>query len=276
MQMTQDELLALVTHGGGTLIFIALASVIALALFIERFIAMHRVIPSAKLLHEAVTKSLLKCDVKEAHRTALRSQALIADVYLAGFSRWQHNGGKYFEDAVFRQRLATVLQLKKRLWAIGTVGTIAPFIGLFGTVVGIMSAFSSMAETGTGGFTVVAGGISQALIATAGGIAVAIQAVIFFNFLKAKLGTIAAELKLMSEEFCELLSDTAATMEASKFKFVGVCPPPEPSETSQQSPSSLAPPNTVQTTNITPLKTSKSTENDENIQNADSPLEENS
>lgn len=235
MHMTQDELLALVTHGGGTLVFIALASVIALALAIERFVAMRRVVPEAKTLHDAVSKSLLKGDVDEARQTAARSQALVADIYLAGFSRWQHKGGKGFEDAVDRQRLAQVLALKKRLWAIGTVGTIAPFIGLFGTVVGIMSAFSSMAETGTGGFAVVASGISQALIATASGIAVAIEAVVFFNFLQTKLSAIAAELKLLSEEFCELLADVSEAKGCGAFTSASV-PPASPAAPASNAP----------------------------------------
>jgi hypothetical protein len=70
------------------------------------------------------------------------------------------------------------------LWILGTIGSSAPFIGLFGTVVGIMRAFHAMRLTGTGGFGVVAGGISEALIATALGIAVGIVSLIFYNYLR--------------------------------------------------------------------------------------------
>ena len=207
MNMTQEELIGLVTHGGGTMVFIAFASLIALTLAIERLFAMRRVTADAKALHEAVSRELLRGDAVRAEQAAVRSKAFAADIYLAGFARWRQKRGRGFEAAVDRERLTRVLSLKRRLWAIGTIGTIAPFIGLFGTVVGIMSAFSSMAESGTGGFAVVAAGISQALIATASGIAVAIEAVVFFNFFQARLGRISAELKLLSEEFCELLAD---------------------------------------------------------------------
>jgi len=88
--------------------------------------------------------------------------------------------------------VALTLRLKCHLWALGTVGTISPFVGLFGTVVGIRSAFTAMAAAGTGGFAVVANGISEALVATAAGIFVAIEAVVLYNYFQARLGRIAA------------------------------------------------------------------------------------
>ena len=81
-------------------------------------------------------------------------------------------------------------RLKKNLWILGTVASSAPFIGLLGTVVGIIKSFESMAVAGTGGFAVVAAGISEALVATALGLAVAIIAVIFYNYFQTRIGSI--------------------------------------------------------------------------------------
>ena len=81
-------------------------------------------------------------------------------------------------------------KLKKHLWILGTVASSAPFIGLLGTVVGIIKSFESMAIAGTGGFAVVAAGISEALVATALGLAVAIVAVIFYNYFQTRIGTL--------------------------------------------------------------------------------------
>ena len=78
-------------------------------------------------------------------------------------------------------------KLKKHLWILGTVASSAPFIGLLGTVVGIIKAFESMAVAGTGGFAVVAAGISEALVATALGLAVAIIAVMFYNYFQTRI-----------------------------------------------------------------------------------------
>ena len=78
-------------------------------------------------------------------------------------------------------------RLKKNLWILGTVASSAPFIGLLGTVVGIIKSFESMAVHGTGGFAVVAAGISEALVATALGLGVAIIAVIFYNYFQTRI-----------------------------------------------------------------------------------------
>ena len=81
-------------------------------------------------------------------------------------------------------------RLKKNLWILGTVASSAPFIGLLGTVVGIIKSFESMAVAGTGGFAVVAAGISEALVATALGLAVAIIAVIFYNYFQTRIASL--------------------------------------------------------------------------------------
>jgi biopolymer transport protein ExbB len=81
-------------------------------------------------------------------------------------------------------------KLRKHLWILGTVASSAPFIGLLGTVVGIIKSFESMAIAGTGGFAVVAAGISEALVATALGLAVAIIAVIFYNYFQTRIATL--------------------------------------------------------------------------------------
>jgi len=80
--------------------------------------------------------------------------------------------------------------LKKNLWILGTVASSAPFIGLLGTVVGIIKSFESMAIAGTGGFAVVAAGISEALVATALGLAVAIIALIFYNYFPTRISSV--------------------------------------------------------------------------------------
>jgi len=92
----------------------------------------------------------------------------------------------YAAEAMFEE----TQKLKKHLWILGTVASSAPFIGLLGTVVGIIKSFESMAIAGTGGFAVVAAGISEALVATALGLAVAIIAVIFYNYFQTRIATL--------------------------------------------------------------------------------------
>jgi biopolymer transport protein ExbB len=92
------------------------------------------------------------------------------------------------------------------LWILGTIGSSAPFIGLFGTVIGIMRAFHSMALVGTGGFGVVAGGISEALIATALGLAIGIISLVFYNYLQNRVERIDGALRIGSARLLEAVT----------------------------------------------------------------------
>ncbi|MBI4801784.1 MAG: MotA/TolQ/ExbB proton channel family protein [Elusimicrobia bacterium] len=97
------------------------------------------------------------------------------------------------------------LRFERFLGILGTMGNIAPFIGLFGTVVGIIKAFRDLALSGVGGPTVVAKGIAEALVATAAGLAVAIPAVIIFNYFTRRLKVIMSELEIFSARLVIML-----------------------------------------------------------------------
>jgi biopolymer transport protein ExbB/biopolymer transport protein TolQ len=81
----------------------------------------------------------------------------------------------------------TLVQLKRGLGILATIGSTAPFVGLFGTVAGIINAFRNIAATGSGGMSVVSGGMAEALVTTALGIFVAIPAVVAFNLFTGKI-----------------------------------------------------------------------------------------
>ena len=100
--------------------------------------------------------------------------------------------------------------LRKHLWILGTIATSSPFIGLLGTVIGIVRAFHEMGEKGAGGFNVVASGISEALVATAAGLIVAIVALISYNILVTAANQTIAGLKLTLEELLDHSFTSAA------------------------------------------------------------------
>ncbi len=99
----------------------------------------------------------------------------------------------------------TLIQLKRGLGFLATIGSTAPFIGLFGTVVGIINAFRSIAATGSGGMSVVSGGIAEALISTALGIFVAIPAVVAFNHFTGKIETFHVQMNRASSQLVNCL-----------------------------------------------------------------------
>jgi biopolymer transport protein ExbB/biopolymer transport protein TolQ len=99
----------------------------------------------------------------------------------------------------------TLIQLKQGLGFLATIGSTAPFIGLFGTVVGIINAFRNIAATGSGGMSVVSGGIAEALVSTALGIFVAIPAVVAFNHFTGKIEGFHVEMNRASSQVLNCL-----------------------------------------------------------------------
>jgi biopolymer transport protein TolQ len=107
--------------------------------------------------------------------------------------------------AIRKAESQEIAQMGRSLPFLATTGSATPFIGLFGTVWGIMASFHDIGARGSASLAVVAPGISEALIATAAGLAVAIPAVIFYNFYSNKLADVDNELKVFSTDFLNLV-----------------------------------------------------------------------
>lgn len=193
--------------GGVTLGVILACSVLALAVGIERLAALWRFLDRARTLAETVKRCLYRGAVAEGRAACERSTSLAAEFFLVGFERHGRSNEGALEAAVDRERQRVGLTLKGQLWVLATVGATAPFIGLFGTVYGILRAFEQIGATHQAGIDVVGPGIAEALITTAAGIVVAIEAMVIYNYFMARLQRVALELKLMAEEFVELLRE---------------------------------------------------------------------
>ena len=110
------------------------------------------------------------------------------------------------ERAVERQMLIIISELKRGLSILATIGATAPFVGLLGTTMGIVNAFTGMMASGGGGsLSAVAGGISEALITTAVGLMAAIPAVWFYNYFTTKIDFISVEMTYTSKELIDYL-----------------------------------------------------------------------
>jgi biopolymer transport protein ExbB len=214
--MSLTELLHYLRLGGVTMALLLLASVVALGIAVERLIALWGVSEHSRTLGETVHKHLLRGDVAAARTAAERSNAVVADIFLAGFDRLERvrTSGGGLESAVERERAQVGLRLRRNLWVLATIGSLSPFVGLFGTVAGIMRSFKDLGldveAGGTGGTATVMTGISEALIATAVGILVAVMAMIFYNYFQARLARVLVELRLLGDEFVELLKERPA------------------------------------------------------------------
>jgi biopolymer transport protein ExbB/biopolymer transport protein TolQ len=109
------------------------------------------------------------------------------------------------ERAVEREMLMTIVDLKRGLGVLATVGATAPFVGLLGTTMGIVNSFTGMATSGAGGISAIAAGVAEALITTAIGIGVAIPAVWAFNYFQTKIDNLTAEMTYTSKEMIDYL-----------------------------------------------------------------------
>ncbi len=109
------------------------------------------------------------------------------------------------ERAVEREMLMTIVLIKRGLGVLATTGSTAPFVGLLGTTMGIVNAFTGMATSGGGGLGAISAGIAEALITTAFGLMVAIPAVWMYNYFQTKVDNITAEMTYSSKEMIDYL-----------------------------------------------------------------------
>ena len=204
-----EKLYAVFKAGGFTLIAMLACSIIAVAVAIERAIHLWSFQDRARDLSDTVKRCLYRGALAEARTACERSRSPLAEVLLVGFERLRRSSKEALGAAVDRERQRVGLALRGPLWMLGTIGATTPFLGLFGTVVGIMGAFRRIGENKQAGIEVVGPYISEALIATAVGIAVAVVALMLFNFFQARLSRLNVELRLLIEEFVELLTEPA-------------------------------------------------------------------
>ncbi|HUJ58962.1 MAG TPA: MotA/TolQ/ExbB proton channel family protein [Kofleriaceae bacterium] len=193
-------------------------SVIALAVAIERLIAQWKFVTRARMLGDTVTRCLGRGAIEEARSACERSPSPIADVFLVGYARLGRTKPELVATGVHRERLRVNQDLRARLWMLGTIGATAPFVGLFGTVAGIITGLGGFHSGQQVSFADVAGPVSEALIVTAAGILVAVESVVLFNFFSQRAARIATEMKLITDEFLELLLDTPQDSQPSRAR----------------------------------------------------------
>ena len=212
-----NEVFEVVLSGGAVMVttklIILAGSVAAVIIGVERALFLRAYASKARELHEQIVRALLRGDAAIALHECDRSHVVTAALYRAAFDRAQRPDR--VADAVDRSRREVIQALRAPLWVLGTLGAVMPFVGLFGTVVGILGSFRQIGMTGQSGFAVVAPAISEALITTAGGIAVAVEAVILFNIFQAKIAKEAFDLTLRADELTEVVIDHAADVSAA-------------------------------------------------------------
>jgi len=196
-------------------------SIISLYLFIERQLTFNRAKKRSQLVAPKLAEMLKTGQIKEALVLASKKEnkgSHLARVTAAGIQeflsgREAHLSQEEQINTAQRgcDRAANLFNqdLKRGLNVLATIATSAPFIGLFGTISGIINAFRSMSLTGSGGIGAVAGGIAEALVTTAFGIGVAIIALWCYSLLNAKIEIYDAEMDNTSSQVIDFFIRTA-------------------------------------------------------------------
>jgi biopolymer transport protein ExbB len=186
-----------------------LLSIVGVAVILERLWIMRNVMRRTIQLAVAVGHPLTRGDLAAALQVCRGAEPGPAQrVFLKLLESHAGDSAEKLASVAEDGQFEEVQRLSASLWILGTIGSSAPFIGLFGTVVGIIKAFQNMAATGAGGFTVVAAGISEALIATALGLAVAIVALMFYNYFQSRVERIEATLRIHSARLAEAVANS--------------------------------------------------------------------
>lgn len=195
-------------QGGVTIWLLLAASLATITVCIERTVRLRKSTTDTLLFLSKLTRYLADGRIDEAVSICERSPSAVAAVASAALAR--HDKSK--EE--IRDTLATAIAtqnhlLSRNLAILATIATITPYVGLFGTVLGIIRAFHDISVSGAAGAQVVSRGISEALICTAGGLGVAILAVLAFNFFQTWLSRFELDFEIVSSELLHALSPEA-------------------------------------------------------------------
>ncbi len=190
-------------------------SIYSIAVGIERLIVFYKAKKQSNILLRLIGKLWQEGKIEESIKVSSDKKfknSHLAKVLVAGLNELEFqedSNAPYAEKvesakrAIERATIKGLVEFKRGLNGLATIGSTGPFVGLFGTVFGVITAFQGMAVAGSAGMGAVAGGIAEALITTGFGILVAVIAVMFFNFLLNKVDIFTGEMANASSELID-------------------------------------------------------------------------
>jgi biopolymer transport protein TolQ len=199
----------------GAMLLLVLFSVISWAIILQKFFFLRRASRESERFLTAFWEAKRLDTMYQQSETFKRSP--LSQLFRSGYielARLKKSAGdedmlgggiENVERALRRSQNAETTTLESLTSFLATVGSTAPFIGLFGTVWGIMKAFQDIGRMGSANLATVAPGISEALIATAAGLAAAIPAVIAYNFFLARIRVLQTEMETFSSDFLNIV-----------------------------------------------------------------------
>jgi biopolymer transport protein ExbB len=192
-------------NSGGWDMWLLLAlSIVGLAVVIERLVFFASQHGDTKGLLRAIGQKIAADDIDGAIKVCRSQRGMLPRILEFGLQRGEKNRAD-ITDALSIALMEHLNALERNLGIIGTIAVIAPFVGLFGTVLGIIRAFQDIALKGNSTPAVVAAGVSEALITTATGLIIAVIAVVFFNYFKTRIKAYNQEMIVAANQMAEML-----------------------------------------------------------------------
>ena len=191
--------------GGFTMYILLFCSLLSVMVFFERIFYYRRLSRTKRSVFMArVRKTLKKGGIADAVEICQGTQTPFSNVVYSGL---EHCGrsAEEISNAMEREIAIETTKLERHTGIVATIGNTAVYIGLFGTVLGIIRAFHDISGAGAGGMSIVIGGVAEALICTATGLLVAIPAVIVFNYFTKRVEHFVTDMELCASELVDLL-----------------------------------------------------------------------
>ena len=179
-------------------------SIIAVAIVIERLVFFAQQHGDSKGLLRQIGQRIERDDIPGAIAVCQQNKGMLPKILEFGLQRGTKNRAD-ISDALSIALMEHLNSLERNLGVIGTIAVIAPFVGLFGTVLGIIHAFDDIALKGNSTPAVVAAGVGEALVTTAAGLFVAVLSVIFFNYFKTRIKAYNQEMIVAANQLAEML-----------------------------------------------------------------------
>ena len=191
--------------GGFTMYILLFCSLLSIAILLERILYYRKLSKSNRAEFMTRIKRALKTgDVERAMEICKETDAPFSQVVSYGLEL-RGRPEKEISNAMEREITIETTKLERYTSIVGTIGNTAVYIGLFGTVLGIIRAFHDIAAAGTGGMSIVIGGVAEALVCTATGLFVAIPAVIAFNYFAKRVEYFINDMELCASELIDLI-----------------------------------------------------------------------
>jgi len=194
----------LVQRGGPVMVILIVMSIVAVAIVIERLWFFGQQHGDSKALLRDLGTKIAADDIPGAIKVCRTNKGMLPRILEFGLQRGTKNRAD-ITDALSIALMENLNQLERNLGIIGTIAVIAPFVGLLGTVLGIIRAFDDIALKGNSTPAVVGAGTSEALVTTAAGLLVAVIAVIFFNYFKTRIKAYNQEMIVAANQLAEML-----------------------------------------------------------------------